>query len=213
MEFLVFLREITTWYVFLPLVVGVFRFRHLSNMQVYILYVVILTVFNDMLNIVLRVNSLSNLWTLHFYVPVLFLFVWRIYRGELNRVLSPIGAKILLGVFLLGCLINSFVFQGLNEWPSNMIFLESIAFVVFAVIYFYSLLKRTRLEPLEKIPLFWFNSGALLYYSSAFLLFLLVLNFISVELDSMSIAFGFNAIFNLVLLTSYSISLWVKPLK
>lgn len=205
------LSEINTWYVFVPMLVGLIRFKKLDQQQKLILAIAVLVVLNDHLIIQLKEASLQNVWVLHLYVPILFIMIIRLYTTDNSLFISSKALKLFAIVFVGFSVLNSFLIQSVEIWPSNMILAASIFYIALSVIYFGDLLRKPNLKPLDNSPLFWFNCGLLLYNASAFLLFLFVTNILSGTDTVLNIGFSLNAIFNLVHLTSYSIALWVKP--
>ena len=205
------LRDVNMWFVLIPMLIGVIRYKQLNHQQKSIFGIVVLAVMNDYATIPLREAKLPNLWVLHVYVPVLFILITRLYRTTNSSILSSGTLKLTAIVFVVLSVLNTGFIQSINGWPSNIILVASILYIIFAVTYFSDLLIKPKLEPLESSPLFWFNSGLLLYNASTFLLFLFVTNILDGSGTVLRIGFGLNAIFNLILLSSYSVALWVKP--
>ena len=197
-------------YVFVPVLLGILFWRRLIETQKLIFYITVLTAINHTLTSLIK-HSGSNVWVYHLYVPALFYLTWKIYSKELRKLFPPLVSKVILILVLAFCAFNTAFLQNLGVSPTNSIFVLSAVFIFWCVGYFYSLLQETELKPLEKLPIFWFNAGVLLYYSSTVILFLLVFNFLEDQTETKYIALILNAIFNLVLVTSYIISLWVKP--
>lgn len=207
------LVNIYSVYVYLPVLLGLFLLKRLNSAQKLILYVASLTAINHAISqVVYRfTEDHNNTWVYHIYVPILFWLTWRIYRDELKSVFSDMFFKILLTVCILFFLANSLFIQELKISPTNGIFVLSGVFIFWGFSYFYSLLKQTKFKSLEREPVFWFTTGVLMYYSSTILIFLLVFNYLEEKAAATYIAVIMNAFFNLVLVTSYLISLWVKP--
>lgn len=208
--------EIYSWYVFLPVVFGALLWRRLNKPQKLILYIAALSAVNHIVSKIVRdyiAVDHNNAWVYHIYVPLLFWFTWRVYREELKNIFSTVFFKAILIVPLVFFLINSIFLQSLRSIPTNGIFVISGIFIFWGFSYFYSLLKRTHFKPLENEPVFWFTTGVLMYYSSTVLIFLLVYNYLESGTEATYIATILNGFFNLVLVTSYIISIWVKPPK
>jgi len=205
--------NIYAWYVFVPVLAGVIFWTRLSSTQRLILYISLLSGVNHLTaNLVMKyADDSNNTWVAHAYVPILFWLMWRIYKEELRGIFSKRFFEIILGISLLFFLGNSLFIQGFRVLPTNGIFLLSGIFMFWGFSYFYSLLRQTQFRSLEKEPVFWFNAGVLMYYSSTIIIFLLVFNLLAPETEATYIATILNAFFNLVLVTTYLISIWVKP--
>lgn len=212
----VLIVQIYSWYVFVPVVLGALFWRRLNNAQKFILYIAILSAVNHKISQVVRTylaTDSNNAWVAHAYVPFIFWFTWRLYKNELKVLFSSTFFNITLIICLCFFGVNSLFIQNLKILPTNGIFLISGVFIFWGVSYFYSLLKQTVYKSLEKEPVFWFTTGVIMYYSSTFLIFLLVYNYLDKDSETTYIASIFNAFFNLVLVTTYIISIWVKPPK
>lgn len=207
------MSSIYSWYVFVPVVLGVIFLKRLNKAQRLIFYIASLSAVNHGVSKIVRdvVVDKNNTWVYHIYVPLLFWLTWRIYRGELKGIFSKELFSIILGASLCFFFINSLFIQGLRVLPTNAIFLISGIFIFWGFSYFYSLLKQTQFRSLEKEPVFWFTTGVIMYYSSTVLIFLLVFSYLERNSETSYIVIILNVFFNLVLITAYLISIWVKP--
>ncbi len=197
---------------FVPVLAGIIFWKRLNWAQKLIFYIAILSALNHLASLIVReVVQGNNTWVYHIYVPILFWFTWRLYKKELKGILSKSFFKILLGIALPYFTINAFFIQGLKVIPTYPIFGISAIFIFWSFSYFYSLLKQEQYKPLDSQPIFWFTTGVLMYYSSTVLIFLLVYNLLEKGDESTYIAVILNALFNLVLVTTYLIAIWVKP--
>lgn len=199
------------WYVFTPVLLGLLLWKRLNKVQRLIFYIGVVTAANHTLSSIVREMFQLNVWLYHIYVPILFWLTWRVYKMELKALFSKRAFNILLSVVLAFFVFNSAFIQGFKTTPTYAIFILSGIFIFWCFSYFYSLLKQTQYKSLEKEPLFWFTTGVLMYYSSTILIFLLVFNFLAEDTEATYIALILNAFFNLVLITAYLISIWVKP--
>lgn len=211
----VFLVTLYTWYVFVPVVLGFFFYKRLNKVQRLVFYITILTAANHHLSRVVSnlADDGNNAWVFHIYVPILFWLTWRAYREELKEIYSKRFFEIILVLCLSFFVVNSFFIQNLRVVPTNGIFVISGIFIYWGFSYFYSLLNQSQFKSLEREPVFWLTTGVLMYYSSTVLIFLLVFSYLQDNTEATSIALVLNAFFNLILVTTYLISLWVKPPK
>lgn len=208
-----FVVGIYAWYVYVPVLAGVIFWKRLIRVQKLIFYISLLTAINHGLSLIVRdlAEDHVNAWVYHIYVPILFWLTWLIYRQELKDIYSKVFFQVLLVSSLLFFVVNSFFIQSLWVVPTNGIFVISGIFIFWGFSYFYSLLRQTQFKSLEREPVFWFTTGVLMYYSSTVLIFLLVYNYLEQGTEATFIAVILNAFFNLILVTVYLISLWVKP--
>ena len=199
------------WYLFAPVILGLVYRNRLNRTQKIIFYVAILSALNYWLGYFIAQMFKNNLWVYHLYVPLLFYFTWKIYSQELKSLFSVTFFRVILVIAIGFFVVNTVFWQPLEQLPTYAIFSMCMVFIIWCVSYYYSLLKQTQYRSLEREPLFWFNTGVLLYYSSTILLFLLVFNILKANTEANFIASIMNALFNLVLVTAYLISLWVRP--
>ncbi len=197
---------------FLPLTIGAFGYKALSKDQKLIFLFVIATFVNDSLSLLLKVLHETNLWVYHFFVPVSFVIVLRVYAHHLSRNLFVNRTfNIVSLTFVALAVINSVWVQKLDDFNSNMISLSSFIYMILAIRYFYRLIKTRKQERLEREPMVWFNTGVLLYHSGSLILFLFVNNLIDGSPDLLLSSWWMNAILNVMLIVFNAIALWVKP--
>lgn len=211
-----FISKAYFWYVWVPVILGFLWRKKLTKVQVLIYNIALLSAINHLVSWIVKETKITggiNTYVYHAYVPILFYFTWKAYKEELSSLFSKNFFSVLLGLVLVFCVMNTILFQGLFTTPTNAIFVLSIVLIFWSISYFYSLLRQRNLKPLEKEPLFWLTTGQLVYYSSTILIFLLVYNYLEEDSETTYIALTLNAAFNLVLVTTYLIALWVRPEK
>ncbi|MBO6495579.1 MAG: hypothetical protein JJ978_08440 [Roseivirga sp.] len=207
--------QIYSWYVFVPVLVGLFFLKRLNAEQKLILYIALLSGINHKASQLVMEMAVdhNNVWVYHIYIPILFWLTMRLYKSAIRVIYAKKLFDLILWISLVFFALNSFWIQGFKIVPTNAIFLMSGVFIFWGVSYFYSLLKQTHFKSLETDPVFWFSTGVIMYYSSTVLIFLLVYNYLERGTEATYIATILNAFFNLVLVTTYIISIWVKPPK
>ena len=205
------LLNVASAMIFLLQLIIVIRWRQFDRLQKLISFIVILTFLNEGTTWLLVYFGEDNLWIYHFYTPITFIFMGLVY----SRVLKPVikVRLIYLGIllFVIFAVINSLFIQDLSEFNSNTVRLSSIFYIVFSILYFFRLLKFPMNISLSKVPMFWLNTGVLVYYSGTLILFLVVDSVISDESDLFIASWILNALFNIVLLGFYSVALCLKP--
>ena len=63
------------------------------------------------------------------------------------------------------------IITGLDQVDTLAITIESIAMIIFSMLYFAQLIEKKRIK-LIQFPMFWINAAILLYFSGSFFLFL-----------------------------------------
>lgn len=204
------LLNVASGMILLLQLIVVIRWKQFDPVQRLISVIVILTFLNEGTTWLLLHLDENNLWVYHFYTPMTFIVMGLVY----GRVLKPLVniRVIYLGIllFVIFGIINSLFIQNLIEFNSNAVRLSSILYVVFSILYFFRLLRFPMDISLTKVPMFWLNTGVLVYYSGTLILFLVVDSVISRESDLFIASWVLNALFNIVLLGFYSIALCLK---
>lgn len=171
--------------------------------------VIILTlILNDGITFYLREQNQLNLWVYHYYVPIQFCLITVLYSYMLksmvsNRVMFFTGVS-----FVIFSLINTLFLQDTSQFNTNSILISNIVFVVFALLFFYQLLKKPLVKKLEHLPQFWINLAILIYYSSSSVLFYMVNHVVKVDTESLTIIWSVNIGLYIILNCLYSIGLW-----
>jgi len=197
--------------ILIPISIGYFRIRALDFIQRQVLILVSVALANEVLATYLRFQGINNLWVFHLFVPVSFFFMMRIYREALKESYPKGLFTLILILFLIFCVINSFFIQSITVFNSNAISLSWVVYIIFSVLFFYQLLKSPASEGLERNPMFWLNTGVLIYYSSTLILFLLVNFLIPEDPKLYASLLGLNILFNIINNIFYSVVLWKTP--
>lgn len=200
--------------VLLPLALGLIRFRHLASWQRIVFFLLITIVLTELLATYIKeyITPTNNLMAYNVYSIVLFVLMNRIYAQKLNWPIMPPTFNILLIVFILLSLANIFFIQPIDTYNTNTIVCSYAVFILMAITYFYQSLKSASDKAWNETPFFWFNTGVLIYYSAALILFLFVNQIIVSSQETIEKCWTLNAILYLLLNCFYSISLW-KPNK
>ncbi|WP_298319870.1 hypothetical protein [uncultured Aquimarina sp.] len=198
---------------FLPLMVSIFRYKFLNSSQRKLSILVLCIVITETTSRLLWYQKINNLPVYHFYIIIEFLLIMYIYRDELSGLFSKLFFVVLGFGFIIFSIINTFFFQDLSTFNSNATTLLGVLVIFFALSYFYALLKEVKYSALETNPMFWINSGFLIYFSSNLILFFINNNMFKGSTEASYLVWGLHAIVNIVLTIFYTIALWVNPKK
>jgi hypothetical protein len=168
-----YLTAISMLSVFIPIAVGMYKLRALSiPMRVLLILVITSLAFDSFSEIVAHANQggNSNLWVLNLYTPIETI----IYCVFFILVLKDlIHQKILIVIYLVPlAFILHFTYKHGNRLSDVSLAIESITVIASAMIFFYVMLKRLEHDTPLSNPYFWFNSAILIYFSSAFFVFI-----------------------------------------
>ncbi|WP_438426022.1 hypothetical protein [Aquimarina macrocephali] len=207
------LGNISSFIVVVPLLLSIYKFRSLSKVQVKLSYLLILVFVVEIISNILWRKKINNLPLYHFFTVIHFLLIINIYRKVLSQTYSKLFF-IVLGIgFTIFAIINTIFLQGLMTFNSNATTLMGAIIIFLALSYFYALLKEVKYSALETNPMFWINSGFLIYFSSSLILFFMNNTLFKDSTEASFIVWGLHAIINIVLAIFYTVAIWVKPKK
>uniref|UniRef100_UPI0040487971 hypothetical protein n=3 Tax=Roseivirga sp. TaxID=1964215 RepID=UPI0040487971 len=189
---------------------AIVKWKKLVRNQKMISLIVFLTLVNHTLTWILMSWEIDNNWVFHFYTPLLFLMMTLIYSSLLSELISPWIFKYSIWAFLTFSVINGLFIQSIKSFNSNTVSVSTLLFVVYSLTFFYRLIRFPAKNDLRKNPMIWFNVGVLTYYTGTLMLFFVVDSLIKESSELTIAAWVLNAAFNLILLCSYGLSLYLK---
>lgn len=195
----------------IPLIIGLIRYKRLDKSQTLLFYLLIFAFSTELVANILLYNRIHNLPVYNFFALINFNFLLRLYVLHIKIERRKFFNYFQL-LFNLFAICNVIFIQDYRTFNSNWIVAASVIFLSLALNYFYKLLKEVKYQRLERNPMFWFNSGIVIYYSGTLILFFLGNSVAHNDLATEVImaAWGLNSIFNFMLNLSYSIGLWTK---
>lgn len=195
------------------LLIGFFKFKILITDQLILLVLLIVSFVVELISYFQWLLTTNNNYIYHIYPIAEFLLLGFLYMKHLNGLIKPIYMQSLMIAFLMFALVNTLFFQGLKEFNSNVTFVESLLLIVFAMVYFYKLLRDLEHRRLQRVPMFWINMSVLTYFSGALMLFHVANELIPLPLEERTVIWGTHALFNIAHYFLYSVALWVNPMK
>jgi hypothetical protein len=198
--------------ILLPFLIGISRSGKQSVEQLLLLGLVTLSLLTEALGFYININQLadSNLAVYNIYVVILFVFLNRIYLEILQWKYIKLSLNILLVSFVLFALVNVIFWQPIHTFHSNTITVSLVVSMVLSVAYFYQWLNKAGDLSWKNKPMFWFNSGILIYSSGALLLFVFIERALSSSSETIGSLWAFNAFLNIMLNCFYTLSLWIR---
>lgn len=196
-------------FLYIPLLIFVLRFKNLSKIQLVIGILVVNVVITESASRIMWYHKINNLPLYHLYVVIEFLLICLIYRKKLKTLFSHLFFGILATAFIITAIINVFFFQDIYTFNSNMTTIEGLIVVFFCLSFFYKLLKEVKYTSLETNPMFWINSGFLIYFSSNLILFFINNKLFQGSTEASYMVWGLHAIVNIIQTIFYTIALCV----
>jgi hypothetical protein len=155
-------------------------------------------------------DLINNNPVFHFYAVIEFYLIVKIYQTVLAKIIPSIYFNILFIGFISFAVINAVWFQKLTEFNSNVTMISSFLYLILTLIYFFTLLDAKTLNRLDRNPAFWVSIGILIYYATNSVLFFINQN-VELMLQDRYTVWGLHALVNIVLITFYTIALWIRP--
>ncbi len=216
-ELIEFIRYSSTGSILIPLVVGLVNYRNLVKMQKLLLFLVAAALLADIFALTLYKFKLIsyNIVVYNFYTLIAFNLLWFIYKESIPKLRNLATLIIQIAINLFG-VVNFIFIEKWNSFNSNLMVATSISFLFLAVFSFRQILQQIQYTRLEKSPIFWINTGVIIYYSGTLILFLLSnqINSISKSANNLHLAvWALNSVFNIILMSAYSFALWQKAAK
>lgn len=204
------LGQLSSFAGLVPLSFSLFKGRHFNPVQKRLLSLITLIFITEMVVNIVWLNSKNNNPIFHFYVVLEFYFMLRIFKLVLVPQLTNVQLNIIFFAFAGFAILNTCYVQNLFTFNSNATALSAFLMIVLALVYFYSLLKKGDYQRLDKTPMFWISAGMLIYFSTNLLLFFISKNEAFAARNGATI-WGVHAIVNIVLMTFYTLALWIQP--
>jgi hypothetical protein len=150
------------------------KFKYLSFELKIIFAFLLLSFFSDIISTIINLNGKSTFWWLNIYT-ILEFFVFGLFYAWLFRKSSKDSRILVVSSLILGIISIVFltIFQGFsNRMDSISLAIEATLFIFISVGYFYVMLNKMEFDNTFYNPIFWINSGILIYFSGSFFSFM-----------------------------------------
>ncbi|WP_109098727.1 hypothetical protein [Aquimarina sp. AU58] len=212
-DFFEILGNISSFIILVPLLLSVLKFKSLNKIQLRLGYLLLVTLIVEFISNVLWYQKINNLPVYHFFTVIQFLLIVNIYKRALSQTFSKYFFTSLGIGFMVFAVVNIMFFQDLFTFNSNATTLMGAIVIFLSLSYFYALLKEVKYSALETNPMFWINSGFLIYFSSNLILFYINNSMFKGSTEASYLVWGLHAVINIVLTIFYTVAIWVKPKK
>jgi hypothetical protein len=191
----------------IPLIIGLFTIRKISNHQFYFFLFILFSVLFEIVSISLVIKSINNHWMFKFFLVCDFLFFLWFFN---QFIIAKLWYKLITWFVVLFIFIDTLNVLFFHFWPESRIF-----FVIFPFLIFQSIRALIQLldrdEPVSH-PIFWISAARVFYYLIVFII-IIYSNYASKSFDNklFTLAFMiFNATGNIVCNVMYGISFLCK---
>ncbi len=194
--------------VVIPIAIATYSFIRLER-YLRLLYILLWLSFviDILLELLIMAGWLSsNIPFFHFYTVAEFTLYSLLYK-EVLRDVKPLMAMLIVA-FLLFKLSDLWLITRPDQPDTAAMTLESIIIIFYCFLYFDQLLKEKLIMYLTRHPMFWINSGVLVYFSGSFFLFLFS-PYIFKNEGSVDIYWSFHAVLSLLKNLSFAIAFYL----
>lgn len=197
-----------TYFIAVPMLVGLFRFRHLGGAMKAMACYAFLGGVVQFSSSYLNAQKLNNLWLLHLYTPMEFACIVWFYSQVLHGFLKKsVFVGLSLGFAVLSALNSAFL-QDIDTFNTYARSLEGILVIVLCLLWCYRTLEEMKIKRLEDDPVFWVNTGFLLYFSGNVLLFAFSNYIVGINRALNLYIWAFHALFSILVYFFITIGLW-----
>ncbi|CCH02947.1 hypothetical protein FAES_4948 [Fibrella aestuarina BUZ 2] len=212
-DFLIWFSRYGSYCLLLSAGMVLFRFQYLTGYLRFVGWFVGLAVAGELVShLTAHVLHVPNTYILHGYTILEFNIIALVYGRFFGHFYSRFFVPWLMAGFTVLALLNSAFIQpptGGNAYARG---LEAILVIALALLAFYKLLNELSARRLDKQPIFWINTGFLLYFAGS-LFFLLFSNVVLYD-SNQTLKFAVFALHVLLIVMMHvliSIGLWFSP--
>ncbi|MEA5461029.1 hypothetical protein VB796_18350 [Arcicella sp. LKC2W] len=212
-EIATFIVKNVSWFVPIPLLVGIFRRKYLVRELLIIFLYLCNGVLFELISRTMAYYSIPNLYLFHIYVLMEFLFISWFYYEIFKRYISPKIIPTIFIFFTIFSLIDSFFLHNTLTFNSYAKTAECLIIVGYTAFYLYKTFDEFQDQDPSDTPVFWINAGFLFYFSGCLFLFTFS-NFILTQGKPMGmITWALHAFFIVIMYSLISIGLWRSTAK
>lgn len=212
-EIATFIVKNVSWFVPIPLLVGIFRRKYLVNELLIIFLYLCNGVLFELISRTMAYYKIPNLYLFHIYVLTEFLFISWFYYEIFKRYISPKIIPTIFIFFTIFSLIDSFFLHNILTFNSYAKTVECLIIVGYTAFYLYKTFDEFQDQDPSDTPIFWINAGFLFYFSGCLFLFTFS-NFILTQGKPMGmITWALHAFFIIIMYSLISIGLWKSTAK
>ncbi len=148
-------------------------------------------------------NEVTNSYLILEFCILILIYAKFLELFSKAKALTTIAILLYVGFFTTELLQSTKV-----EMNSNTLTFTSLLFIGFAVRYFYLLMRDLPAAQIQRLPMFWVNTGVLTYFAGGLFLFAMRNYLISVFHDDQTIYWSFHNFLNIVKNLLFSVALW-----
>lgn len=188
----------------LPIVIGLKGFKKRELVLKVICVICFVSVCVDLISLKSPkyANQVNNFFLLFEFISLLIIY-YNFPQQNKNRLVY-----ISLGIVYFIFFIAELMFYSLKQFNSYSITLTSIVFIYFSVRYFYFLMRDLPTDQIQRLPMFWVNTGVLTYFAGGLFLFAMRNYVIAAFHDDQTIYWSFHNFLNIIKNSLFAFGMW-----
>jgi hypothetical protein len=197
-------------------ITGILKYKYLSSGLKYLFWFIAYGVANEISVEILGYFDLKQrmMPQRHLYTFISFLLLGLFYNSVLKGFFKRNWILLIIILFEIYFLINSFFISGIFEYPGFARSISIFILVSFSVIYFYKTMIEAKIKKLFNEPLIWINTGVLLYFSGNLFFNILFDIIFEYSKEFGLITYFYFNVLNIIFYALLAIGFWkIKPLK
>ncbi len=158
---------------FPALIIGLLRYKYLMGGIKWIFWFVVFGTVMQLLSRAMIPLINTNIPGMHVYVPIEFFLFSMAYRHFLDGFLNKNVINGITISVILYSVINSLFIQSVYQFPNFVRAVCILILAVYAMLWFLKTLREMKITRLRDEPVVWINTGALIYFSGNYFIFIL----------------------------------------
>lgn len=204
---LILLGHISALTVAIPFFVALFRRRKLDAPDRTLWLLMSISAITEIIIEILRSYDINNMYVTHVYTILEFVLISLFFARAIkpSKLIYAILAVALVFLYISGYELFHDPEDTSDEISTTT---EAIVFIIYSLSTFYYMLQHPGQSSVFSIPLFWFNTGILLYFSGNLFIFLFS-NYLQAHSQQVySELWGIHSVLNIVFYILISIGFW-----
>lgn len=191
-----------------PFLFGIFRYKYLKPEYKWILLLFGLGSLTELISrIYANLINPNNVWIFNVY-QILETILIIVFYSKMTKVKSKKRLLLIFTLLFTAISIHHILNTEISRLNDLSLSIESIVVVLLTILNFHSILKNQIYTNILAAPIFWINSGFLIFFSGNLFLHIFSKYLQEYALNAFFELWVFHSIFNIILYTLISIGLW-----
>lgn len=205
------LLKVSDFSILAPVAAGIIRYKGLNETLKLFTWFIFISVLFEASLFYTNSKGINNLAILNVFVIVQYCFFTWVFRRAFGSYAIRKGMVAVLVCFTAFALLNLFFLQGVRQFNTWSLGLMCMLLLLVILLFFYELFNDGNVQRLERYPMFWVASGALIYFAGNLFLFIFI-NYVLAQSNALAYAeWGIHSGLNIISNLCYAVGLWLSP--